>query len=348
MKRSFFLTAVLFLIAPSARAQSASDIAASQVLFDQARELSKQAKWEEACTKYDESQRLSPTINTQYYLADCQEHVGKTASAWANYVAAADKAKAAKETAKEDHARKRAAALLPKLCKLELRVSPVEGLMVRRNGVEVSKAQWGSALPVDPGTYAIEASATGSATWSKSVSLVAGTCEGRVESIEVPKLEKTEPSTTEPPKAPVEPPKAAEPPKATTPVIPPKDTAPEEPRPGRLQKAIALVVGGVGVVGIGVGLGLRASGRSQYDDAIARCTLPGPNPCSDADADDALAGRDRKNLGWIVAGTGGAMVAGGIVLWLTAKAGTHGTESHALVTPWVGTSVSGIRVVARF
>src|SRR5215813_2007004 len=94
-----------------AGAANADDVATSQALFDKARELTKQNKWAEACPLFEESQKLAPTNNTLYYLADCQQHVGKTASAWANFTAVADKAKAAGEAAKEGFARKRADAL---------------------------------------------------------------------------------------------------------------------------------------------------------------------------------------------------------------------------------------------
>src|SRR5207248_8165843 len=70
----------------------------------------------------------------------------------------------------------------------------------------------------------------------------------------------------------------------------PIDATPESTKGGGglgLQKTLAIVAGGVGLATVGVGLYLRGSGKSQYDDAVARCTLPGPNPCSPADADDA-------------------------------------------------------------
>lgn len=339
--------AVVSLLAGSAMAD---DVVTSQALFDKGRELTKQNKWIEACPLFEESQKLAPTNNTLYALADCQEHVGKTASAWASFTVLADKAKAAGETAKESFARKRAAALVGSLCKVQVNVvGETPGLVVKRGGVEVVKAEWGLALPVDPGVVVVEASAPSMTTWNKSLKLDAGACNGKTEIVEVPALEKSA-SDASPIAAPA--PKETPADATASPIVAtndqPIDTGASSKKSAGLgaQRTLAIVAGGVGLAAVGVGFLLRTSGKNQYDDAVGRCTLPGPNPCAQSDADDAVAGRNKKTLGWIVVGTGSALVAGGLVLWLTAP--SEKKSESAYVAPLIGASVSGIQIQGRF
>jgi len=66
-----------------------------------------------------------------------------------------------------------AAALEKTLSRLAIVVPPavgtLGGFVVRRDGEEVGPATWGSALPVDPGVHAIEASASGKLVWKTTV-----------------------------------------------------------------------------------------------------------------------------------------------------------------------------------
>jgi uncharacterized protein HemY len=71
------------------------DEAKAKALFDEARELAKANKWAEACEKLEASKKLSARMLTTYRLADCQEKIGKTASAHAGFLEAADLAKSA-------------------------------------------------------------------------------------------------------------------------------------------------------------------------------------------------------------------------------------------------------------
>ena len=58
------------------------DSAAARALFDEGRRLASQGKYDAACPKFEESQKLDPGMGTLFNLADCVEHLGRTATAW--------------------------------------------------------------------------------------------------------------------------------------------------------------------------------------------------------------------------------------------------------------------------
>ena len=145
-----------------ARAQNAGDKAAAEALFDAAKKLYAEKKFAEACARFDASEKLDPGVGTLLYLADCYEHVGRTASAWATFREAGSLAKVASQAERERIAHERAALLEPKLYRLTVTVAATPpGLKVMRGDEEVQRETFGTGLPVDPGTYAITATAKG-------------------------------------------------------------------------------------------------------------------------------------------------------------------------------------------
>src|SRR5215471_17101917 len=124
------------------------DEAAARALFAEGRKLVAGGEYEAACPKFEESFRLDPGIGTGFNLADCWEHVGRTASAWARFLGVAAAAKALGQTERERVARERAAALEPQLSRLTVSVAAQDdGLAVQRDDVALGPASWGLALP---------------------------------------------------------------------------------------------------------------------------------------------------------------------------------------------------------
>jgi hypothetical protein len=276
--------------------------AAAQALFDEARKLTSDDKFAEACPKFTESVRLDPTMGTKFYLADCLEHIGRLASAWAYYVEVADGARAAGLKDRETFARERVAAILPKLGRLTVVVSEstrgVAGLSVKRDGFAVSDALWGTALPVDPGAHVISATATGKAPWETRVEVKE---PGQTLTVEVPAL--TDAATPEPV------------PTSTVTEPPPP---PPPPSGSSGQRIAGFAVGAVGLVGLGVGVafGVSAIGKKSDSNAAGHCDSR--NLCDDiglALRKEGINAATLSTVGFIV---GGAALVGGVVLLITA------------------------------
>src|SRR4051812_37121593 len=175
-------------LSAQARAQS-GDSAVAQALFDEAKALMAGGQAAAACPKLEESQRLDPRSGTLINLASCYEQTGRLASAWGRYVDAAASAKLQGNSEREQVARERAAALVPRLSKLAIVLAPalsaLPGLELRRDGAVVGQPAWGVALPSDPGQHKVSATAPGHRPFEATVT-VAG--EGQTSTVNVPEL----------------------------------------------------------------------------------------------------------------------------------------------------------------
>src|SRR5438445_7058461 len=87
--------AIATTIATPVIAQTPANSAAAETLFQEGRKLMEEKKFEQACPKLADSQKLAPSAATLLNLAFCYEKIGRTASAWATYRDAASAAKAA-------------------------------------------------------------------------------------------------------------------------------------------------------------------------------------------------------------------------------------------------------------
>ena len=283
------------------------DEAGAQVLFDEGKRLAQDSHYVEACPKLEESQRLAPGIGTKFQLADCYEHVGRTASAWAAFLDVAALTRVKGQHDREQAARERAASLEPRLSRLLVSIAAerrVEGLAIARDGVAMGAALWGVAVPVDPGAHVIAATAPQRKPWQTSVD-VRG--EGKTTSVDVPVLE----ALAAPDAPPTAPPSKTSQTSQTT-QTPPVATA----EPSSTQRTWAVVVGALGLAGVGVGayFGLRSA--SKRDDASLHCSGDACDPSGIALRDDALHAGDASTLAF---GIGAAALAGGVVLYLTSR-----------------------------
>lgn len=347
MRRRFRLAVVvalapgacsLLFFSPTVRAQSASDKAAAQALFDDAQKAAASSDWASACPKYAESNRLDPGIGVKLYLADCYEHVGKTASAWAMFAEAEEYARKDGDARRAAVAKQREDKLAPRLVQLVIAVptdTSVQGLGVRRDGEDVGAAQWGIPVPIDPGTHTIAVSAPGKRTWTTTVQAAEG--QGTVR-VDVPKLE--DETVSPPPSSASE----ATPAGASSEATP----APPESAAGRgsTQRTVALVVGGAGIVGLGIGAAFGVVAKSKLDQS-------NDGHCHGANLCDATGVQLRSDsltaalVSTVAFSVGVAAVAGGVVLWLTAPKAQDASPSVGL-SPMVTDRLGGLTLHGAF
>jgi hypothetical protein len=306
--------ALTALVGPGRRARAGgSDVATAQILFDDAKKLIAEGNYGDACPKLQESQRLAPGIGTEFNLADCFEHTGRLASAWAAFLDVAEQTHGRAEHEREKVARDRAAALEPKLGRLILNVPPavrVEGLEVRRDGATVGAALWGVDVPVDSGQHSVEARAPGKIAWTAHVT----SADGQSSSIDVPAL-----TPAPPPSATPSAPASSVPPAASVSVsvVGTASTAPTETSSPSHAPAYVVGAGAAALVGLGVvGLVLY---NSRVNDYNANTKCPGigepnqPSPC-DSIVNQAYTWRSVGVVSFIA---GGLALGAAVVLFVT-------------------------------
>jgi hypothetical protein len=295
--RALFAAALLVLGAASAGAARADGpspaaVAAAETAFDEAKRLLREERFEEACRKLEESQRLAGAAGTLLNLADCYEKTGRTASAWVTFRSAASAARSKGQRAREAEARERAARIEPQLTRLRIAVSPearLPGLQVRQGDVLLGEELWGLPTPIDPGKVRVAASAPGHREWSREIAAESG----HTIDVLVPVLQPL-------PKA------------VATPPRPPPDAG------GGTQRTAALVAGGVGVAAIVVGSVFGIDALAKKDESNAGGACDSNDFCNP----DGLELRDSAvnsaNLSTAFFVGGAVALAAGAVLWLTA------------------------------
>lgn len=321
--------------APSARAEDAAptdNASKARTLFAEARKLAGDGNYQQACGKFEESLRLNVGIGTQFNLADCWEHIGRTASARALFLGAAASAHAVGQTEREEVAKARADALEPRLLRLLIDVRATDPeLSVRRDQVAVTRDTWGTATPVDPGSYLIEASAPGKMPWSARVSVPVTASEAV--SVTVPPLEAAA--------AACEPKTAA----ASAGSRPQTRPAPDQPAPlvsepaarSARRTAYALSLAGLGVASVGLGTVLALEYKSKNDDAKGIC--PRGVGCTASEVDDHAGlvsdAKTFRTWSFVGFGVGGAALVGAAVLYF-APTGSSERSSNLVATPYLG------------
>jgi hypothetical protein len=268
------------------------DPVAAEALFDEARQLMEAGRYAEACPKLEVSQKLDPGVGTLLNLGDCLERTGRTASAWERFREAAAAAMAGSQPEREEIARRRAASIEPGLCRLAVRVvtgADTAGLTIERDHALFDRALWNEALPVDPGEHEVGATAPSKKPWSGSTRVESSSCMGTTLTVDVPQLEEA-------------------------PVLPREEPRPRMTRWG-LQRELALVGAGLGVVLLGTAAGLAIDASVSYGQAKDQCVTGGCPGSAQQSAVDAGRLADFATAA-LIAGGAAVFVSG--ALWFTA------------------------------
>jgi hypothetical protein len=271
--------AVATLLPPST---ASADPATAEALFREGRRLLDEGKTDEACPKLAESQAQDPSSGTLLNLGLCHEKQNKIATAWSNYVSAAGLARDQGRVDRAAVADKKAAELEPRLPHLTVTVmSRVAGLQIARDSERLGPGLLGSAVPVDPGSYVVTASAPGHRAWKTTVEIA----QAESKTVQVPELEPEAPPAEAPEPRPAPPAIAPVPPAA------PPAAAPASNGGGG---AFGWIIGGAGVAALALGAGFGIASLASYHDASSLC--PSHNEC----ADPALSAHSRaESQAWI-------------------------------------------------
>jgi hypothetical protein len=290
LRRSVWGTGLCFALWLAPRVATADD---AQSLFDEGNKLVAAGDFAAACPKLAESLRLEPAVGTQFNLANCYEHLGRIATAYALYTDVVRIAHAAGKFPREEAAKKAAAAIEPRVPHVHIAATDAApGLEVAIDDKAIGRDAW-SDLPLDPGAHRVRATAPNHEPWESSFDLP----EGKPYDLAVPALVDLTPA---PPPVSIAPP------------------PPEPPKPNN-RKLLVPIAGGGALAAIATGAiagAVALSSKGKADDVCPKATYNFHCP-TQAGADEWSSAKTAGNVSTVAFVIGGVALAATVVLWLT-------------------------------
>lgn len=298
-------------VAPRARAEASElDKANARKLFNEGLDLRKSGDGAGALAKFEAADALFPTPRGRLELGRQRVLQGQLVEGWTTLASVAQVKVDPKDEPKyaphRAEAQKLAAEVEARIPTLRIEIQHGPGA-VTVDGVAIPAAALTQPRMLNPGKHVVVVRSDAGVERRAEVSLAEG--EAKTVKLDLP-VDAPGP-TAPPPKSFHDAPAAGGP----TPKPPPDAPAGD----GELstRRTIALVAGGVGVVGLVLGTWAGLSARSFRDQSAPYCTLPN-NGCADPRGVDlrekAFARADLSTVSFLVAGVA---LAGGLVLWLT-------------------------------
>lgn len=306
MRRSIGSVLVVLLLGVPAHAEGTEPAAAALALFDEGRDLAARGDYTHACEKFEAARAYSRWVGVLLNLADCYEHIGRSASAWATFREAADLAGRSND-ARTSYAIERASALEPALGSVTIE-PPAGDVRITLDTRVVPAGSLRSRLPVDPGPHRVTAEADGFTMWSSTVDVRVRTNTWIV----VPAL--------------------------TVPEARASIVRPPPPPGARTRIGVSLILGGAGVAAIGTALVFGRKAMALRDQALDGHCTPAFR-CDDDGARMVDLARDRGNVATISAIVGLGAVVTGIIVYRT-------SPREASIVPVAGPRLVGIAVGA--
>jgi tetratricopeptide (TPR) repeat protein len=289
---------IAFAAAPR---QAVADATSADKAFRKGKKLQQQKNYAEACPAFEESFKEDPAIGAMLNVARCYEEWGKLVTALESYQEAYKLAKGTKDDRapqiKElvEELEKKVPQLIVALPKG--RLAP-PGLVVTLDGARLSLEQLGEPVRVEVGEHTIVTRSDETEEHTVELKVAAGK------------------------KVPVELVLEAKQDPEESPVVISRDEQPERTASkASKRKTIALVVGGVGVVGLGVATFVALDARSDYNDAFDGNCDPDSLQCTPDARKTTNDARSRANLATVIGGVGLAAVVTGAVLYFSAPNG---------------------------
>lgn len=296
----------IFVFASAAHADPATAKRADR-LFKEGSDALSQSRYDEACPKLEESNRLEPAIGTEYNLAVCLELSHRSASARKLYKHVAQLAGKAGKQGLVKEATERATKLDATVPRLIVHVpTGVTISTVRLDKDVLDRELLATTLELDPGSHTLQIVANGQEPFDKTFE----SREGRTLEITATFTStKSATATTAPVAAP-----------------PPSRDASSDAFPW---KWVGLGAAGVGVVGLGVGGYFALAAKNARDESGCR----DDGHCSSVAAADRL--RDAKSsadLSTVFVVAGATLVTAGLVVFFVAPRGDASRPVEAAVS----------------
>lgn len=322
--RSLLLASALFMVSGTARAEPTDALAES--LFREGKRLFESGRYDEACPKLVESQRLDPRTGTLLANAICHEAQGKVASAWSEYAAVAARARREGNDEREAQARAKVAALEPQLSTLTLTPAPalaaLADVSVQLDGQTLGSATLGTPLALDPGVHEIAVRAPGRRMRTWQITL--GSAERQALTLIAP-----EPASSS--------------------VAIPSAPIPRAPsaRTERMRSA-GIALGSIGLAGLAVATGTGVRALRRHHRAESRCDERGE--CQGQRATDDWNDARRLALVANVSGIGGGLLAAtGATLLITAlRRGRREARHDVTLAPQLAPGTLGLSLRRAF
>ncbi|MGC4090115.1 MAG: hypothetical protein QM756_19975 [Polyangiaceae bacterium] len=314
-------------------AESDAELEKAKALFEDARKLMADGKYESACGLLEQSLELARGIGTRFNLADCEERREHYVRAQQLFLEVAVQAREAGQGDREKVARDRAAAIDEKLSRLKFETeAPLVEIEI--DGRKLSEEELKVPVGIEPGKHHVSVSAAGKQRWAKDIDVPKA---GLFIIVNVPSLGASGAvaSGAEPDKADAESTEASEPPPSAEhePTEPAEPAA--DPNSGRGARRAAYIVGGIGVGAALAGAGFGLQYMSSNHDAKAIC--PSSTSCSQEDIaqhakliDDA---RTSRTWSYVGVGVGVAALSTAAILYFT--------SGPARVSATTGVNVDG-------
>lgn len=311
------------------QAARAADPSDAQTLFNEAVAAMDKQQYSIACPKLEEVTRLMPDgLGAKLTLGECYEGWGKLASAWSQYTLVESLAAKAGQDERSRQAAEKARGLRPRLATVRIDVPDevrlVAGILITRDGAEVSESEWGVAVPVDAGSHTIVARTSGREPWEKRLEDVTDGAS-IVVTPSLPELERESTSGAE-----------------TSGFVGSSSAAPSTEKGRAWQRPAGFAASGVGALGLGVGTVLGGLSLAKGADSNHNGHCDVRSVCDQvgfALRNEARALGDGSTATFIV---GGALLAGGVALVLLAPASPKQRKESTSAS--IGISLNGIRI----
>lgn len=307
--------------APPARTSAATGKQAeAQVLFDRAIELASAGNFGAACQKLEQSLALYEGLGTRFHLAGCWQKIGRTASAYRLFEVVAGKARDLGQAEREQAARARMQALVPKLYRVRIDVeSRGRRTEVTLDDAIVPESDWRRPIPVDSGVHHLRVTAEAKQPWSAELN---ADTPGTLVAVVVPAL--TDAEAPKPKLGPAPPPKPAARPRPAPAVAPERSS-------GSGQRLVALGVGGVGVAALAFGIVEGVGYLKDNDTAKKLC--PTSTNCTQSEikrhGEAVSDAKTERTWAFVGIGAGSATLALATYLYLSASRVAPADERRA-------------------